>query len=293
MDSKEDEPRSFFFVSEDATTNPDKLLVLIHGSGVVRAGQWARRYCSLKNAFVSPFVPATNKAQQFCCALQLTKLFCLSICSFCFGFTRTVAPKVSLRGYPVLVKEGSAVSVIRMGLPVQLGSLCCSLGDSGLDVCNLANQMEGLLAIGHKTFEKRGSMREDESNLTGILTNPHYPRYMSIRTSLRAGVLCLCLLSRISPNCCDCDLLFRLIINDCLDSGTQLPFIKKAIEKGYGVMVLNTNLNKEERDGQIIPIRVRQTRAFARLFLVKTQFVFWRFMSLSTDLFVLRVWRLF
>ena len=25
-------------------TNPDKLMILIHGSGVVRAGQWARRY---------------------------------------------------------------------------------------------------------------------------------------------------------------------------------------------------------------------------------------------------------
>ena len=24
-------------------TNPDKLMILIHGSGVVRAGQWARR----------------------------------------------------------------------------------------------------------------------------------------------------------------------------------------------------------------------------------------------------------
>ena len=30
-------------MSEDAMSNPDKLLVLIHGSGAVRAGQWARR----------------------------------------------------------------------------------------------------------------------------------------------------------------------------------------------------------------------------------------------------------
>lgn len=35
----------------------------------------------------------------------------------------------------------------------------------------------------------------------------------------------------------------RLIINDCLDSGSQLPFINRAIEEGYGVLVLNTNLN--------------------------------------------------
>ncbi|KAM9329419.1 cotranscriptional regulator ARB2A [Gastrophryne carolinensis] len=39
----EDEPRSFIFMSKDALTNPDKMLVLVHGSGVVRAGQWARR----------------------------------------------------------------------------------------------------------------------------------------------------------------------------------------------------------------------------------------------------------
>ncbi|XP_035166760.1 cotranscriptional regulator FAM172A isoform X1 [Oxyura jamaicensis] len=43
IDATESEPKSFIFMSEDALTNPDKLLVLIHGNGVVRAGQWARR----------------------------------------------------------------------------------------------------------------------------------------------------------------------------------------------------------------------------------------------------------
>ena len=33
---------SFVFVSDDLETNEDKLMVIIHGSGVVRAGQWAR-----------------------------------------------------------------------------------------------------------------------------------------------------------------------------------------------------------------------------------------------------------
>jgi len=36
-------PSSFIFASKDYKTNEDKLLVLIHGAGVVRAGQWARR----------------------------------------------------------------------------------------------------------------------------------------------------------------------------------------------------------------------------------------------------------
>ncbi|KAM6467817.1 cotranscriptional regulator ARB2A isoform 1-T4 [Liasis olivaceus] len=43
VDAEETEPRSFIFMSEDAMTNPDKLMILIQGSGVVRAGQWARR----------------------------------------------------------------------------------------------------------------------------------------------------------------------------------------------------------------------------------------------------------
>ncbi|XP_061428258.1 cotranscriptional regulator FAM172A homolog [Lethenteron reissneri] len=36
----------------------------------------------------------------------------------------------------------------------------------------------------------------------------------------------------------------RLIINDCLDSGTQIPYIKQAMEEGYGVVVLNPNDNR-------------------------------------------------
>lgn len=42
-DATGDEPSTFIFLSEDALANTEKLLVLIHGSGVVRAGQWARR----------------------------------------------------------------------------------------------------------------------------------------------------------------------------------------------------------------------------------------------------------
>ena len=38
--------QTFVFASEDYLTNQDKLLILIHGSGVVRAGQWARRLVS-------------------------------------------------------------------------------------------------------------------------------------------------------------------------------------------------------------------------------------------------------
>lgn len=41
--AKGSEQKTFIFASKDIFENKEKLLVLIHGSGVVRAGQWARR----------------------------------------------------------------------------------------------------------------------------------------------------------------------------------------------------------------------------------------------------------
>lgn len=38
-------------------------------------------------------------------------------------------------------------------------------------------------------------------------------------------------------------LFHRLIINDNLDTGTQLPFIERARKEGYAVVVTNTNDN--------------------------------------------------
>lgn len=43
----------------------------------------------------------------------------------------------------------------------------------------------------------------------------------------------------------------RLIINESLNHGTQIPYINKARELGYEVLVLNTNDN--ERNGKDIP----------------------------------------
>lgn len=43
----------------------------------------------------------------------------------------------------------------------------------------------------------------------------------------------------------------RLIINQSLNHGTQLPYINRARDSGYDVLVLNTNDN--ERNGQDIP----------------------------------------
>ncbi|ESO90049.1 hypothetical protein LOTGIDRAFT_64460, partial [Lottia gigantea] len=43
VNAEDDEPKSFIYMSDDALTNEDKLLLIIHGAGVVRAGQWARK----------------------------------------------------------------------------------------------------------------------------------------------------------------------------------------------------------------------------------------------------------
>ena len=44
-----------------------------------------------------------------------------------------------------------------------------------------------------------------------------------------------------------------LVINNGLNEGTQLPYIKKGIELGYGVLVMNTNQNYDS-SGRLIKV---------------------------------------
>ncbi|XP_037772761.1 cotranscriptional regulator FAM172A-like, partial [Penaeus monodon] len=60
---KKDEPYTFIFVSEDVMTN-EKLMVLIHGSGVVRAGQWARRLIINDNLDSGTQIPYIKRAMK-------------------------------------------------------------------------------------------------------------------------------------------------------------------------------------------------------------------------------------
>ncbi|KAM4708146.1 cotranscriptional regulator ARB2A [Discoglossus pictus] len=64
VDATETEPKSFIFMSKDAMTNPDKMLVLIHGSGVVRAGQWARRLIINEDLDSGTQIPYIKKAMK-------------------------------------------------------------------------------------------------------------------------------------------------------------------------------------------------------------------------------------
>ena len=43
LDARKAEPTGFFFASDD-TAQSDYLMIIVHGMGVVRAGQWSRKY---------------------------------------------------------------------------------------------------------------------------------------------------------------------------------------------------------------------------------------------------------
>ncbi|KAJ0019301.1 hypothetical protein NQD34_006870 [Periophthalmus magnuspinnatus] len=64
IDAKEEEPTSFIYVTDDALSNPSKLLVLIQGSGVVRAGQWARRLIINQDLDSGTQIPFITRAIQ-------------------------------------------------------------------------------------------------------------------------------------------------------------------------------------------------------------------------------------
>lgn len=64
MDVTEEEPRSFIYLSADAMSNPAKLLVLIQGCGVVRAGQWARRLIINQDLDSGTQIPFITRAQE-------------------------------------------------------------------------------------------------------------------------------------------------------------------------------------------------------------------------------------
>lgn len=67
-------------MSEDALTNPQKLMVLIHGSGVVRAGQWARRLIINEDLDSGTQIPFIKRAVD----VSETSFVLGDILSFCF-----------------------------------------------------------------------------------------------------------------------------------------------------------------------------------------------------------------
>eukprot|EP00064_Thunnus_orientalis_P007291 superscaffoldBa00000798_g7311 len=64
VDATDDEPSSFIYMSPNALSNPSKLLVLIQGSGVVRAGQWARRLIINQDLDSGTQIPFITRAME-------------------------------------------------------------------------------------------------------------------------------------------------------------------------------------------------------------------------------------
>jgi len=61
--AKEGEPRCNIFMSDDALTNTQKLLLLVQGSGAVRPGQWARALCINDTLDMGTIFPYLERAK--------------------------------------------------------------------------------------------------------------------------------------------------------------------------------------------------------------------------------------
>lgn len=64
IDAVNDEPKSFIFASKEEFDETDEVLVLIHGSGAVRAGQWSRKLITndcLDSGTQLPFIKRAKK----------------------------------------------------------------------------------------------------------------------------------------------------------------------------------------------------------------------------------------
>ncbi|KAG2183272.1 hypothetical protein INT43_006276 [Umbelopsis isabellina] len=59
----EDKARSHVYISEDALTSPDTLLVLLQGSGTIRPGQWSRRVIMNESLEAGSMFPYIERAQ--------------------------------------------------------------------------------------------------------------------------------------------------------------------------------------------------------------------------------------
>ncbi|XP_047503068.1 cotranscriptional regulator FAM172A homolog [Penaeus chinensis] len=64
LNSQPGDPQTFVFLSKDFMTNDDKVLVLIQGSGAVRAGQWSRKLTVNEGIEAGTQIPYMQIAQR-------------------------------------------------------------------------------------------------------------------------------------------------------------------------------------------------------------------------------------
>jgi len=56
-----------------------------------------------------------------------------------------------------------------------------------------------------------------------------------------------------------CVVCSRVIINDSIDAGSQIPWVEQGAKEGYTVLLLNPNCNSEEIDGWQVPVKVQSS----------------------------------
>jgi len=47
---------------------------------------------------------------------------------------------------------------------------------------------------------------------------------------------------------------FRVIINDSLDAGSQMPWVEQGVKEGYAVLLMNPNCDAQEIAGRQLPV---------------------------------------
>ena len=90
LDDNENEGSGFVFMSENALTTTDKLLILIHGSGVVRAGQWARRLIINDCLDSGTQIPYIQRAMKVKLSPPFCWLFCRCACNFLCSWPNSI-----------------------------------------------------------------------------------------------------------------------------------------------------------------------------------------------------------
>jgi hypothetical protein len=108
-------------------------------------------------------------------------------------------------------------------------------------------------ALGEVITEEVYSLLEKEGKLDRIAVGPSKPKSFIFCTSDYKSSEKLLVLIHGSGVVRAGQWVRRLIINDGLDKGTMLPFIAHARETGWGVVVMNTNMNTGTETGKDIP----------------------------------------
>ena len=73
----------------------------------------------------------------------------------------------------------------------------------------------------------------------------------------------------------------KLIINENINTGSQFPYIRQAIADGYGVIVMNPNLNEITVNGKPSKVKVSHSNYHGKFYFLFSFCFLWFYTSLS------------